>query len=183
MQVGRPPWLVAGWGVAISQRWSASNSHADSASSGRANPLHPFRRTSLALNSAGSPAVPSRSLFSRVWTASLSATAPEPKTRTAWDSRQSAQDRARSTPTLTLKSGDSSWSYRRFDYKTSLGWLEVRIPYFAASASLIAATTAGASGLSPGSKRLRILPSRPTRNLPKFHFTSPGKGEVGPLST
>jgi|GEM_PF-6437284 len=61
--------------------------------------------------------------------------------------------------------------------------LSCGLDYFAARASLIAATTAGASGLSPGSKRFRILPSRPMRNLPKFHFTSPGNGDAGPLST
>ena len=42
--------------------------------------------------------------------------------------------------------------------------------YFAARAALIAVSTCGESGFTPGSKRFKILPSRPMRNLPKFHF-------------
>src|SRR5687768_15531810 len=44
----------------------------------------------------------------------------------------------------------------------------------------MACVTSGASGATLGSKRLTIRPSRPIRNFPKFHFTSPGKGESLP---
>src|SRR2546421_294668 len=52
--------------------------------------------------------------------------------------------------------------------------------YFAAKAASIAAVTSGESGVVRGSKRLMILPSGPTRNFPKFHLMSPGKGEASP---
>src|SRR6266446_5735355 len=51
---------------------------------------------------------------------------------------------------------------------------------FCAKAASMAATTSGASGTVLGSNRLRIFPSRPIRNLPKFHLMSPGNGESLP---
>ena len=42
----------------------------------------------------------------------------------------------------------------------------------------MASVTSFASGFTPGSKRASTLPSRPTRNFPKFHFTGPGVGEA-----
>jgi len=60
--------------------------------------------------------------------------------------------------------------------------IKKRRTYFAARAVSMAATTSGASGDGAGSKRLRILPSRLIRNLPKFHLMSPGNGECSPAS-
>src|SRR2546423_4936532 len=54
--------------------------------------------------------------------------------------------------------------------------------HFAASAASIASVTSGESGLVRGSKRLMIFPSRPIRNLLKFHLMSPGYGDSGPAS-
>ncbi len=47
-------------------------------------------------------------------------------------------------------------------------------PYFAPSAASIASIISGESGFTLDSKRLMILPSRPTRNLLKFQRMSPG---------
>ena len=52
--------------------------------------------------------------------------------------------------------------------------------YFDASAASMACVTSGASGFTADSKRFRILPSRLTRNLVKFHLMSPAVGESGP---
>jgi hypothetical protein len=46
--------------------------------------------------------------------------------------------------------------------------------YFAANAASSAAVTSGDSGAAFESKRLMIFPSRPIRNLLKFHLISPG---------
>ena len=54
--------------------------------------------------------------------------------------------------------------------------------YLAARASSTAFSSAASSGVVPGSNRARGLPSRPIRNLPKFHFTSPGKAPSLPLN-
>lgn len=53
--------------------------------------------------------------------------------------------------------------------------------YLAARAFSIAAVTLGESGSSPDSKRASSLPSRPMRNLLKFHLTSPGNAESLPV--
>lgn len=52
--------------------------------------------------------------------------------------------------------------------------------YFWDSAFSTACITSGESGVVRGSNRCRILPSRPMRNLPKFHLMSPGKGDFSP---
>jgi hypothetical protein len=56
------------------------------------------------------------------------------------------------------------------------------MPHLAARAASMAWVTLAASGSSAEAKRARIFPSRQMRNLPKFHFTSPGAGEVLPVS-
>ena len=43
------------------------------------------------------------------------------------------------------------------------------VTYFAASAFSIAAVTSGESGVTFGSNRATICPSRPTKNFVKFH--------------
>jgi len=45
----------------------------------------------------------------------------------------------------------------------------------------MASVTSVLSGLVWGSKRASGLPSLPMRNLPKFHFTSPGKAPFSPV--
>jgi hypothetical protein len=54
--------------------------------------------------------------------------------------------------------------------------------HFAANAASMASVTSFESGFVAESQRLRIFPSLLTRNLPKFHFTSPGNGESLPES-
>src|SRR5437879_5255755 len=49
-----------------------------------------------------------------------------------------------------------------------------------ARAASIAAITSGESGLVECRKRRMIFPSRPIRNLLKFHLMSPGNGDSGP---
>ena len=56
------------------------------------------------------------------------------------------------------------------------------VVYFAVSAVSTALVTSGASGVVFGSKRFKILPSLPIRNLPKFHLMSPANGESFPAS-
>ena len=57
-----------------------------------------------------------------------------------------------------------------------------KIAYLAARAASMDPITSGASGAVRGSKRLIMAPSRPIRNLPKFHLMSPGNGESFPAS-
>ena len=50
-----------------------------------------------------------------------------------------------------------------------------------ASAASTAATNSASSGAVPESQRFRSVPSLPIRNLPKFHFTSPGMADSLPV--
>ena len=59
---------------------------------------------------------------------------------------------------------------------------DCKIAYLAARAASMDPITSGASGAVRGSKRLIMVPSRPMRNLPKFHLMSPGNGESLPAS-
>ena len=54
--------------------------------------------------------------------------------------------------------------------------------YFAARAASMASVISLPSGVTLLSQRLMIFPSRLMRNLPKFHFTSPGNGDSLPVS-
>ena len=54
--------------------------------------------------------------------------------------------------------------------------------YFAASAASTALVTWSESGFTLESKRFRILPSRPIKNLVKFQRMLPGNGESLPAS-
>ena len=54
--------------------------------------------------------------------------------------------------------------------------------YCAARALSIAPVSSADSGSTLESKRERILPSLLIRNLPKFHFTGPGTGELAPVN-
>jgi|LauGreDrversion4_2_1035121.scaffolds.fasta_scaffold470465_2 hypothetical protein len=54
--------------------------------------------------------------------------------------------------------------------------------YFLASAVSMAAVSSAESGATPESNRFSTDPSRPIRNLPKFHFTSPGNAALGPVN-
>src|SRR6266404_8404962 len=90
-----------------------------------------------------------------------------------------------------LGSSDSPKRWRigmlRKDYSRPVSLAKISgfdriVTYFDASAASMAAVTSGESGVVLGSNRLMILPSRPMRNLPKFHLMSPGKGESFPAS-
>ncbi len=54
--------------------------------------------------------------------------------------------------------------------------------YFLARAVSIADVRSVESGATPESKRFSTDPSRPIRNFPKFHFTSPGNAALGPVN-
>ena len=54
--------------------------------------------------------------------------------------------------------------------------------YFLARAVSIADVRSAESGATPESKRFSTDPSRPIRNFPKFHFTSPGNAALGPVN-
>src|SRR6266581_2904524 len=54
--------------------------------------------------------------------------------------------------------------------------------YFVASAAVMASVASVESGVILESKRLRIFPSLPMRNLVKFHLILPGNGEASPAS-
>ena len=55
--------------------------------------------------------------------------------------------------------------------------------YLLSSAFSTACVNSAESGFTFESNRFRIFPSRPMRNLLKFHLMSPGKGEPAPANS
>lgn len=95
--------------------------------------------------------------------------------------RRAFQEARREFLTRFNVSFDDRYLFQSIERTTPPHWGVFRgAHYFASSAASMAVVISVESGVTLDSKRLRILPSLPMRNLLKFHLMSPGNGESLP---